>query len=46
VGVLRGAVLSLALLLLWRHQSNIRNLLAGKEGAIGKPDSAGDMPPQ
>jgi glycerol-3-phosphate acyltransferase PlsY len=46
VGVLRGAVLSLALLLLWRHQSNIRNLLTGKEGAIGKPDSAGDMPPQ
>jgi glycerol-3-phosphate acyltransferase PlsY len=46
VGVLRGAVLSLALLLLWRHQSNIRNLLAGKEGAIGKPDSAGEMPPQ
>jgi glycerol-3-phosphate acyltransferase PlsY len=45
-GVLRGAVLGLALLLLWRHQSNIRNLLTGKEGAIGKPDSAGDMPPQ
>ena len=45
-GVLRGAVLGLALLLIWRHQSNIRNLLTGKEGAIGKKSSAGDMPPQ
>lgn len=45
-GVLRAAVLGLAGLLIWRHQSNIRNLLAGKEGAIGKPDRPGDMPPE
>lgn len=43
-GVLRAAVLGLAGLLIWRHQSNIRNLLAGKEGAIGKSDRPGDMP--
>jgi glycerol-3-phosphate acyltransferase PlsY len=29
------AVGVIALLLLWRHQSNIRNLLAGTEGRIG-----------
>lgn len=29
-------VLFIALLLIWRHQSNIRNLLSGKEGRIGK----------
>jgi len=44
--VLRAAVLGLAVLLIWRHQSNIRNLLAGKEGAIGKHDRPGDMPPE
>lgn len=44
--VLRAAVLGLAVLLIWRHQSNIRNLLAGKEGAIGKPGRPGDAPPQ
>lgn len=34
--LLVGAVLVLAALLIWRHQSNIRNLLSGKESAIGK----------
>ena len=29
-------VLFIGLLLIWRHQSNIRNLLSGKEGRIGK----------
>lgn len=30
------AVLLMALLLIWRHQSNISNLLAGKESRIGQ----------
>lgn len=30
-----GAVSVIALLLLWRHKSNLRNLLAGTEGRIG-----------
>lgn len=30
------AVLSMSLMLIWRHQSNIANLLAGKEGRIGE----------
>lgn len=36
-----AAVLAMALLLVWRHKSNIRNLLAGKESRIGskKPDT-------
>jgi len=29
-------VLVLSILLVWRHQSNIRNLLSGRESAIGK----------
>lgn len=36
------AVLLMSLMLIWRHQSNIANLLAGKEGRIGEkksPDS-------
>jgi glycerol-3-phosphate acyltransferase PlsY len=44
-GVLVGAVLVLSVLLLWRHQTNIRNLLSGKESAIGKVQP-GDRPPQ
>ena len=28
----------LSLILIWRHQSNIRNLLSGSEGKIGKSD--------
>jgi len=35
-GVLVAAVGVLSLLLIWRHKSNIRNLLSGKEGSIGK----------
>lgn len=35
-GVLVGGVAILSILLVWRHQSNIRNLLSGREGAIGK----------
>ena len=35
-GVETLAVLVMSLLLIWRHQSNIANLIAGKEGEIGK----------
>lgn len=35
-GVLVVGVALLSILLVWRHQSNIRNLLSGREGAIGK----------
>ncbi|HUW50045.1 MAG TPA: glycerol-3-phosphate 1-O-acyltransferase PlsY [Sulfuricella sp.] len=35
-GVLVAAVGVLSLLLIWRHKNNIRNLLSGKEGSIGK----------
>jgi acyl phosphate:glycerol-3-phosphate acyltransferase len=34
--VLVGGALLLCALLIWRHQSNIRNLLSGRESAIGK----------
>lgn len=44
-GVLVAAVAALSLLLMWRHKSNIQNLLSGKEHAIGKTQS-GDAPPQ
>ncbi|TCV82986.1 glycerol-3-phosphate 1-O-acyltransferase PlsY [Sulfurirhabdus autotrophica] len=45
--VYTGTVLILSLLLFWRHQSNIKNLLAGKESGIGKcADRPGDMPPE
>lgn len=33
------AVLCMSLVLVWRHQSNIVNLLAGKEGRIGEKKS-------
>jgi acyl phosphate:glycerol-3-phosphate acyltransferase len=38
------AALAMSLLLIWRHKSNIVNLLAGKEGRIGKKPArpAGD----
>jgi len=32
------AVLVVSLLLIWRHQSNIRNLIAGTEGTFKKPE--------
>lgn len=35
------AVLLISLLLIWRHRSNIANLLAGKEGRIGEKKSPG-----
>jgi len=35
-GVTSAAVLLLAVLLLWRHKSNLQNLLAGREGRIGQ----------
>ena len=43
------AVAGVALLLIWRHKSNIRNLIAGTEGRIGakKPDTgAGIQEPE
>jgi len=40
-GVTTAAVLLLAVLLLWRHKSNLQNLLAGREGRIGQ-----DAPPE
>ncbi|OIP14721.1 MAG: glycerol-3-phosphate acyltransferase, partial [Betaproteobacteria bacterium CG2_30_59_46] len=43
-GVLVAAVAAVSLLLIWRHKSNIQNLLSGKEGAIGKTEP-GDGPP-
>ena len=30
----------LSVILIWRHRSNIRNLISGEEGKIGKPDGA------
>lgn len=42
-----AATLLLAALLIYRHKSNIQNLLAGKEGRVGQPPGGpGDMPPQ
>lgn len=35
------AVSAMSLLLIWRHQSNIANLLAGKEGRIGEKKEPG-----
>lgn len=34
------AVLLMSLILIWRHQANIINLIAGKEGHIGEKNSA------
>jgi acyl phosphate:glycerol-3-phosphate acyltransferase len=42
------AVIAIAVLLVWRHKDNIRRLLAGEEGRVGKPtpprDPSGDAP--
>ncbi len=35
------AVLLMSFVLIWRHQSNIINLIAGKEGRIGEKKSSG-----
>lgn len=40
------AVLLLSVLLVWRHKSNIQNLLSGKETRIGGKPKPGDSPPQ
>ena len=40
------AIVLLSLLLLWRHKSNIQNLLSGKETRIGGKPQAGDSPPE
>ena len=34
-----AAVSAISLLLIWRHKTNIKNLLAGKEGRLGSRDS-------
>ena len=36
IGAISSAVIFMCLLLLWRHRSNIANLAAGTEGAIGR----------
>jgi glycerol-3-phosphate acyltransferase PlsY len=36
IGAISSAVVFMCLLLLWRHRSNIANLAAGTEGAIGR----------
>jgi acyl phosphate:glycerol-3-phosphate acyltransferase len=36
--ILLGMQLAISLLLFWRHRSNIRNLISGKEGRIAGPD--------
>jgi len=40
------AIALLSLLLLWRHKSNIQNLLSGKETRIGGQPKPGDSPPE
>lgn len=40
------AVLLLSLLLVWRHKSNIQNLLSSKETRIGGKPRPGDSPPE
>lgn len=39
-------VLGLSLLLVWRHKSNIRNLLAGTEKSLGRTERPGALPPE
>lgn len=45
LGLKALVVLLLAAMLVWRHKSNIRKLLAGEEAGFGKP-KAGHQPPQ
>lgn len=40
------AIALLSLLLVWRHQGNIRNLLSGRETRIGTANGSGRMPPE
>lgn len=44
-GLKAAVVLLLAFMLIWRHKSNIRKLLAGEEAGFSKP-KAGHQPPQ
>ena len=37
-----AAVLGVSLLLVWRHEANLRKLLAGQESRIGQKQKAGD----
>jgi len=39
--IISASIALMAVLLIWRHRSNIRNLLAGKEGKIGSRKKAG-----
>jgi len=39
--IISASIALMAALLIWRHRSNIRNLLAGKEGKIGSRKKAG-----
>jgi glycerol-3-phosphate acyltransferase PlsY len=46
-GYFFAATVLLSALLIYRHKTNIRNLLAGKEGRLGQPPGGpGDMPPE
>jgi glycerol-3-phosphate acyltransferase PlsY len=38
-----GAVVIMSAILIWRHKDNIRKLLAGQEGRIGKKKPADDQ---
>ena len=42
--VLLAAVIFMGALLFWRHRSNIRNLLRGEEGNIGKDENGPEKP--
>lgn len=43
-GSLSLAIVALSVLLVWRHESNIRNLLSGKETRIGAAAKPGEAP--
>lgn len=45
MGAQAAVVLLLAVMLIWRHKSNIQKLLSGEEAGFGKP-KAGHQPPQ
>lgn len=40
-----GVVLLIALMLIWRHRSNIRKLISGEEAGFGKPKPGHRPPP-
>ena len=45
LGARAAVVLLLAVMLIWRHKSNIQKLMSGEEAGFGKP-KAGHQPPQ